>query len=70
MPRIGFPHNYSRQYQEDIDALEGGRGLDIIANEVPMSVADEFLAGPLEPCRRGVAGEPHDPETVDGGGAA
>ena len=70
MPRIGFPRNYSRQYQENVDALEGGRALDIVAQEVPTTVADEFLAGPLEPCRREVAGGPNDPEAVDGGGTA
>jgi len=35
---------------------------------VPTTVADELLAGPLEPCRREVAGEPNDSEAVDGGG--
>jgi len=48
----------------------GGRALDVVAHEVPATVADEFLAGPLEPCRREVAGEPHDPEAVDGSGGA
>ena len=70
MPRIGFPRNYSRQYQEDVGALEGGRALDAGAHEVPTTVADELLAGPLEPCRREVAEEPHDPEAVNGGGTA
>ena len=36
----------------------------------PTTVADEFLAGPLESCQREVAGEPHDPEAVDGSGGA
>ena len=39
-----------------------------VTHEVPTTVADEFLAGPLEPCRREVAGGPDDPEAVDGGG--
>ena len=68
MSRIGFPRNYSRQYREDVDALEGGRALDVVAHEVPATVADEFLAGPLEPCRREVIGEPHNPEAIDGSG--
>ena len=70
MPRIGFPRSYSRQYREDVDALEGGRALDVVAHEVPTTVADEFLAGSLELCWREVAGEPHDPEAVDGSGGA
>ena len=50
MSRSGFPRDYGRQYQEDVGALEGGRALDVIAHGVPTTVADGFLAGPLEPC--------------------
>jgi hypothetical protein len=70
MPRIGLPRKYSRQCQENVDALEGGRALDVVAHEVPTTVADELLAGPLEPCRREVVEEPHDPEAANGGGTA
>ena len=67
MPRIGFPRNYSRQYREDVDALEGGRARDVVAYKVPTTVADELPVGPLDPCRREVAGEHDDPEATNDG---
>ena len=67
MSRSGLPRDYGRQYQKEVGALGGGRVLDVIAHEVPTTVADGFLADPLEPCRHEVAEEPDDPEAVGGG---
>ena len=53
-----------------MSALSGGCALDVIAHGMPATIADEFLAGLLKPCRREVIGEPDDPEAADGSGGA